>query len=60
VTHELGHLLLGPGSHSTTGIMQCPWYDKQLENVAKGSMRFTSAEAKRMQANIQARRHLAP
>jgi hypothetical protein len=55
IAHELGHLLLGPLSHGSTGIMQCPWRKKELENVARGFMMFTPGEAKRMRANIRAR-----
>jgi len=55
VTHELGHLLLGPGSHGTMGIMQYHWGRQELGNIARGSMMFTRAEAGRMRVNIQAR-----
>jgi hypothetical protein len=55
VAHEIGHLLLGPGSHSTSGIMQCSWHLKQLAIIARGLMTFTPGEAGRMRANIRAR-----
>jgi hypothetical protein len=55
VTHELGHLLLGPGSHGTTGIMHSPWRVKELENIARGFMMFTPDEAERMRTNIRSR-----
>jgi len=30
IAHELGHLLLGPGAHSTSGIMEPNWRPKRL------------------------------
>jgi len=49
ITHEIGHLLLGLNSHSTTGIMQPDWQRKQIRLALTGSMLFTSAQARRMQ-----------
>ena len=53
--HELGHLLLGAGSHSSRGIMHVPWCVKELELITQGLMTFTPSEAERMRTNIQAR-----
>ena len=36
MAHELGHLLLGVGSHSASGIMHVPWYRKELEIISQG------------------------
>jgi hypothetical protein len=55
VAHELGHLLLGAGSHSNSGIMHVPWLPKELEGVAQGSMMFTAGESEKMRVNIRAR-----
>ena len=55
VAHELGHLLLGAGSHSGNGIMHVPWLPKELESVAQGSMMFTAGESEKMRVNIRAR-----
>ena len=55
VAHELGHLLLGLGSHSRTGIMQAPWGDKELKRVAQGLITFAPAELERMRTNVSAR-----
>src|SRR6266849_4437613 len=55
VAHELGHLLLGAGSHSASGIMHVPWHLKELELIALGLMVFMPQEAKRMRTNIRAR-----
>jgi len=53
--HELGHLLLGGGSHSSHGIMHVPWRLNTLETMAQGSMTFTPEQAEKMRTNIQAR-----
>jgi len=55
VAHELGHLLLGAGSHSSSGIMHVPWHLRELAIIAQGLMMFTPQEAERMQSNIHAR-----
>lgn len=53
--HELGHLLLGSGSHSSVGIMHVPWRVPELEIMAQGRMVFTPAEDKKMRMNVQVR-----
>ena len=55
MAHELGHLLLGAGSHSAGGIMRVPWHKKELEIIAQGSLLFMPWEAERMRAQIRAR-----
>jgi hypothetical protein len=55
MAHELGHLLLGAGSHSSSGIMHVPWHLKELEIIAQGRMWFTPAEAGRMRTNVRVR-----
>src|SRR4029077_17568211 len=36
IAHELGHLLLGPNSHSPTGVMQAQWERKQVQELMMG------------------------
>ena len=55
MAHELGHLLLGVGSHGATGLMHVPWNHKELELAAQGSLLFTSREAQTMRRNAAAR-----
>ena len=55
MAHELGHLLLGVGSHGATGLMHVPWHRKELEEAAQGSLLFTSWEAQTMRRNAAAR-----
>jgi hypothetical protein len=55
IVHEVGHLLLGAGSHSAVGIMHVPWHPKELEIIGQGTMTFTPAQAERMRTNIRVR-----
>jgi hypothetical protein len=55
ITHELGHLLLGSGSHSSSGIMHVPWHLRELEIISQGLMVFMPQETERMRTNIRAR-----
>jgi len=55
IAHELGHLLLGVGSHSSTGIMHVPWHLKELKSAAQGLLNFTPEQADRMQRNTELR-----
>lgn len=53
--HELGHLLLGSNSHSSTGIMQSPWREKQVREALDGTLLFTAEQAKRLRAEARIR-----
>jgi hypothetical protein len=53
--HELGHLLLGTNSHSSSGLMSGFWSGSKLRIAAQGWLRFTDAEAKRIYAAMAAR-----
>jgi hypothetical protein len=55
MAHELGHLLLGAGSHGATGLMHVPWHKKALESVAQGTLVFTPWEGERMRQQVFAR-----
>ena len=45
MAHELGHLLLGPGSHSNGGIMRIRWGEKDLNKALQRQMLFTPRQA---------------
>jgi len=53
--HELGHLLLGVGSHGATGLMHVPWHRKELEQADQGALLFTPWEAETLRRNAAAR-----
>lgn len=55
IAHEIGHLLLGPGSHARTGIMQAQWKREELERAVKGQQLFTAEEAEKMRCNAASR-----
>lgn len=55
IAHELGHLMLGIGSHSKTGLMSLPWGPKALTAADRGALGFTKRESKQMQKATAAR-----
>lgn len=55
MAHELGHLLLGPNSHSAGGIMQGQWGAKQLHLSQVGGLVFVSQQSKVMRGAARAR-----
>jgi hypothetical protein len=54
IAHEIGHLLLGPNSHSAYGIMKSPWSPKDLQLARKRSLRFTPEQAERIHGQVLA------
>lgn len=50
--HEIGHLLLGLGAHSTTGIMSPVWADEVIQEVERGALVFTPAQAMCMRKRL--------
>jgi hypothetical protein len=52
MAHELGHLLLGQGSHGASGLMHVPWHKKELQKVSQGTLMFMSWEGDKMRAQI--------
>lgn len=54
VVHELGHLLLGVGSHSADGLMRGKWDFAALQRAARGTLIFSPGEAERMRARYLA------
>jgi hypothetical protein len=43
--HELGHLVLGLGAHSKTGIMSPVWTNDLIQKAERGSLLFTPEQA---------------
>jgi hypothetical protein len=56
MAHEIGHLLLG-SNHSATGIMKAHWGPKEVRELIKGDLLFTSQQSKLIQAEGQTRVH---
>jgi hypothetical protein len=55
VAHEIGHLLLGANSHSSSGIMRPAWRPIDEEWMAKGVLVFDGSQARKMRATLLAR-----
>ena len=45
MAHEIGHLLLGRGAHSSAGIMSGRWGKFEMDLVAAGLLGFTKEQA---------------
>ena len=57
--HEVGHLLLGPDSHSSSGVMSFPWSRRTLTNMERGRLKFSDAERGAMHRELDRRAALS-
>ena len=55
MAHEIGHLLLGVGSHSRRGIMRAEWDRKTVRQASMGVLTFTRKEVERIRTNLSIR-----
>ena len=55
MAHEVGHLLLDKGGHSSNGMMRSAWDKKDLLRPAAVSLRFGPEEAERIRRNVRER-----
>lgn len=55
IAHEIGHLLLGPDSHSPTGIMKGKWSKEDLQGAGWGRLVFTPQQGELIRAAVRAR-----
>jgi hypothetical protein len=55
MAHEIGHLLLGPHSHSNKGIMRPFWSGQDLRPVVSPSLLFTQDQSRQMKTRLAAR-----
>jgi len=53
MSHELGHLLLGPG-HVPNGIMRAAWKPQDVDAARKRSLKFNAAQGARIRTALQA------
>ena len=51
--HEIGHLLLGPNSHSPAGVMCARWSPEQLSLASRGLIFFTSSQSALMRSRLK-------
>ena len=52
IAHEVGHILLGVGSHSENGLMRATWDDRALNDVSRGILGFSRDEARQIQEAV--------
>jgi hypothetical protein len=55
LAHEIGHLLLGPNSHSPTGIMMAGWSEEEMQTMTRRLLFFSEDESRRMREALLAR-----
>jgi hypothetical protein len=53
MAHELGHLLLPYGAHSLAGIMRPSWDRVQVDDAARGTLRFTADQGALIRERLQ-------
>lgn len=59
VAHELGHVLLGSNSHSSTGIMAARWTGVELQTLHSGLLLFLPSQKERLRAYLISQQQLA-
>jgi len=52
IAHEIGHLLLPYGSHSSNGLMRGEWDTRQLSLAGARLLRFTAQQANLIRAHL--------
>jgi hypothetical protein len=55
IAHELGHLMLGIGSHSKAGLMSLPWGPDALTAADQGTLSFSKKEARQLEKAAEKR-----
>jgi len=53
IAHELGHLLLGNGSHSLLGIMQSHWGRDQIHQARTGNLKFAPEQTVQLRGRVR-------
>jgi hypothetical protein len=55
IAHEIGHLFLGPNSHSPVGIMRGGWKQDDLLKASQARVTFTPDQAQRIRTEVRHR-----
>jgi len=55
IAHELDRTLLGPHSHSGSGLMRAHWNIKRLQKAAQDTLSFAPQQAARIRTEVIAR-----
>jgi hypothetical protein len=57
--HEIGHVLLGPGAHTASGIMRAAWSRADMRLASQGRLAFSSWQAERIRSGMLTRNSLS-
>jgi hypothetical protein len=52
MAHEIGHLLLQSGEHSSEGIMRRNWSSTDFQSAAQSGLHFTAEQSRRMRDEV--------
>jgi len=52
LAHEIGHLLLGPNSHTPDGIMRAHWTERDLQTIARTYLVFSEQQSRRIREEV--------
>ena len=52
MAHEIGHILLGSDSHSSTGLMKAKWNSDDMKRAGKGDLQFTAEQCQIIRKNL--------
>ncbi len=55
IAHEIGHLLLGPGSHALTGIMTARWGTRDFLDIVQRESGFEADQSRQIQSEVRKR-----
>jgi hypothetical protein len=55
LAHEIGHLVLGPNSHTAIGVMRAQWRHQDLQTIAKAYLFFTDQQSRRIRGEVAVR-----
>ncbi len=55
LAHEMGHVFLGPYSHSLPGIMAAKWKPRDLTDISQGGYGFSPRQRELIQAEVRRR-----
>jgi hypothetical protein len=55
MVHEIGHLLLPPPAHTSSGIMRAAWDGDDLRHMASGAMQFTPTQQAAIRVKAETR-----
>jgi hypothetical protein len=53
MSHEIGHLMLPRGSHTTAGLMKSDWDSHDLEGVDLLKLKFSEQQAAQIRSTIE-------